>query len=129
MSLIRVCPPNTPTTPKNGTESSEEPFESPQQALRGGPEFTSGSVAPWAGAELPANSRSFRGLGGVRLGIRPLGNQSAWNTSSIPAHHSSGVRFFSGCWQGLQRAHHFWVVGSAAIFAVSAAKSLPVYSK
>jgi hypothetical protein len=45
------------------------------------------------------------------------------------AHHSSGARFARGFWQGLQTAHHFCVVGSAAILAMSAAKSLPVYSK
>ncbi len=55
--------------------------------------------------------------------------QSQWNTSVMSAHHSSGPRDCSGCWQGLQSSHHFWVVGSAAIRAMSAAKSVPVYSK
>ena len=34
-----------------------------------------------------------------------------------------------GFWQGLQQDHQRWVVGSAAMFAMSAAKSAPVYSK
>jgi len=40
-------------------------------------------------------------------------------------HHSSGARLASGCWQGLPERPHRCVVGSAAIFAMSAANRRP----
>ncbi len=63
-------------------------------------------------------------------GVRPTdGAQSAWKTSSISAHHSPGLRVGRGSCMGSMMAHHSCVFGSAAIFAMSAAKSLPMYSK
>lgn len=61
--------------------------------------------------------------------ISVASGQSRWKTSSIGLHHSSGARCLRGFWQGLQQSHHFWVAGSAAIFAMSAAKSSLMYSK
>ena len=55
--------------------------------------------------------------------------QSQWNTSSMSAHHSPSALSARGSWQGTQTSHHFCVIGSAAIFSMSAVKSLPVYSR
>ena len=57
--------------------------------------------------------------------LRRRVSQSVWKTSSMPAHHSPSARLLSGSWHGLQQAHHFCVVGSAAILAMSASKSAP----
>ena len=59
---------------------------------------------------------------------RAGGLQSWWNTSSIAAHHSPSLRVASGSWHGMQKDHQRCVVGSAAILAMSAAKSVPWYS-
>jgi len=56
-------------------------------------------------------------------------SQSTWNTSCMSAHHSPSARVAIGCCMGFMIAHHSWVVGSAAIFAISASKSSPTYSK
>ena len=39
------------------------------------------------------------------------------------------ARNIEAYWHGMHTSHHRCVVGSAAIFAMSAAKSSPVYSK
>ena len=75
-------------------------------------------IAEWCAGPRTAS-------GGVWGGVA----QSWWKTSSMEAHHSPLARSGSGTWQGTQCVHHFFVVGSAAIFAASPAKSLPVYSK
>ena len=54
--------------------------------------------------------------------------QSVWNTSSICAHHSPSLRVSKGSCIGSVIFHQRCVSGSAAIFAMSAAKSLPWYS-
>ena len=72
----------------------------------------------------PAPGRNPVGLDVVEGGEDPLPRrQSQWNTSSMPAHHSPSARESRGRWQGLQSFHHSWVIGSAAIFAMSASKS------
>ena len=43
----------------------------------------------------------------------------------MAAHHSPGLRVSSGCCMGSIMAHYSWVFGSAAIFAMSAWKSVP----
>jgi hypothetical protein len=53
------------------------------------------------------------------------GCQSWWNTSGIIAHHSPSSRVSNGSWQGEHSAHHSRVFESAAIRAMSAAKSAP----
>lgn len=55
--------------------------------------------------------------------------QSTWKTSSAAAHHSPSGRSGSGSCMGSVSFHHSCVLGSAAIAAMSAAKSLPTYSK
>ena len=51
--------------------------------------------------------------------------QSWWKVSSIIAHHSPSLRVSSGFWQGMVKDHHSWFLGLAAIFAISALKSVP----
>lgn len=55
--------------------------------------------------------------------------QSTWKTSSAAAHHSPSGRSGSGSCIGSVSCHHSCVLGSAAIAAMSAAKSPPTYSK
>src|SRR6266487_1886307 len=54
---------------------------------------------------------------------------SVWKTSCIPVHHWPGARSASGSCKGSVCVHHSRVFGSSAIFAISAAKSSPMYSK
>ena len=53
------------------------------------------------------------------------GPNEAGKTSCIDAHHSPAARVSSGRCSGPQSFHHSCVFGSAAIFAMSAAKSVP----
>lgn len=55
--------------------------------------------------------------------------QSMWNTGSIIAQCSPSARLASGTWHGLQNVHQRCVSGSAAMCAMSAAKSVPWYSQ
>ena len=61
-----------------------------------------------------------------RSSCRP---QSVWKTSSIRLQNSFSLRVGMGDWQGSVSLHHRCVSGSAAILAMSAARSSPVYSK
>jgi len=99
-----------------------------REILRRVPERVVFGPSPVAGLTVSQSQ------GQLKLELRVSGPvtatiQSAWNTSSMLAHHSPEARFSSGFWQGMHTDHQRWVVGSAAIFAMSAAKSPPVYSK
>ncbi len=69
-------------------------------------------------------------IAGIVLAIMVLPTISAISREVfVQVPHSPSRRLASGTWHGLQTSHHFCVVGSAAIFAMSPAKSFPTYSR
>jgi hypothetical protein len=76
---------------------------------------------------VPSQIRFWKEVTGES--VRAAAVHAWWKTSSIRVHHSPGFRDSRGSCIGSMMDHHLCVAGSDAIFAMSAAKSSPQYSK